>query len=435
MHGLDPGLILPGELTGVAWEMTLQEESGALAPGLRHAASCSVPPSLSFSFSLLSPSSLGSQDSGIRPGPIARAPPARLSTRSSRPPETVPEGPAAGQRHTQVVRDPVPSLAGVPPAFLRGAPGAPPAQHVCVGSVANQRRARCQVPKGSRSARICEAQISGVSTARQGARATRGAAPARSGRARNDSRRPSPASRRATSFHPSGFRQNTRNRTETRGTSTLRACLAKQPFPGDAQSRGRCAPSAGSGERARGSPSPPRNLGFDFCARRRRLPGPGGPTGLFSREGSPEQVPAREAARAERDGLEGLRGTEGVALAVIRTSFFLRTTWHGPPRPRPERRRLLRGVRSPWPSSRPAHSPLPLDAPAAGAFGRPWPSLAGVVRGRRRGPVPRSAATREARPPRGASAARAGLRSRSRCAAGAGEDAGAQGRGGGGGAR
>lgn len=136
------------------------------------------------------PSSLGSQDSGIRPGPIARAPPARLSTRSSRPPETVPEGPAAGQRHTQVVRDPVPSLAGVPPAFLRGAPGAPPAQHVCVGSVANQRRARCQVPKGSRSARICEAQISGVSTARQGARATRGAAPARSGRARNDSRRP-----------------------------------------------------------------------------------------------------------------------------------------------------------------------------------------------------------------------------------------------------
>lgn len=68
--------------------------------------------------------------------------------------------------------------------------GAPPAQHVCVGSVANQRRARCQVPKGSRSARICEAQISGVSTARQGARATRGAAPARSGRARNDSRWP-----------------------------------------------------------------------------------------------------------------------------------------------------------------------------------------------------------------------------------------------------
>lgn len=124
----------------------------------------------------------------------------------------------------------------------------------------------------------------------------------------------------------------------------------------------------------------------------------------------------------------GCRG-RGVALAIRLTSFFFRTTWHGPPRPRQKLRRLLRGAGSQWPSSRPAHLSLPLDALATDALGPQRPSFAKVVRGQRQSLLPPIAPTREARPCQGAPARRAVLWSRSRCPGGAGEDAGAQGRG------
>lgn len=73
-----------------------------------------------------------------------------------------------------------------------------------------------------------------------------------------------------------------------------------------------------------------------------------------------------------------------MALLIILTSFFFRTTWHRPPHPRQKLRRLLRGVRSQWPSSRPAHLSLPLDALATDALGPQWPSRAKVVRGQLR---------------------------------------------------